>query len=203
MTRTTLVTIAVTGPYHRGGLPLAGRRPRWHHLRVRCDLRRRRTAAGGAAVTVLGRLEVPGGGDSSPPPSKAHGCAMASRALVWPPSPFAPTRSVAPSATRTYWPTFASAHLPRQSPSHDPHAEDHRRPAWPVLAVRRFYVRHYPATAAGRQADPSGQGENSWDCDDDAIHSSRPHFTVRRRQNPIVTSVYRGAPHGSGLAAAG
>ena len=40
-------------------LPLAGRRPRWHHLRVRCDLRPARTAAGEAAVTVLGRLEVP------------------------------------------------------------------------------------------------------------------------------------------------
>ena len=46
-----------------------------------------------------------------------------------------------------------------------------------------FYVRHYPGDGeqGGKPIPVPGKGENSWDCDDDAIHSSHgPHSTVHQ-----------------------
>lgn len=58
----------------------------------------------------------------------------------------------------------------------------------------RFYVRHYPGDGeqGGKPIPVPGKGENSWDCDDDAIHSSHgPHSTVHQAVAALVASVYR------------
>lgn len=63
MTRTTLVTIAVTGPYPHGGRwawEVDG--PGGMHDGHEATEAQAWAAARAAAVTVLGRLEVPGGG---------------------------------------------------------------------------------------------------------------------------------------------
>ena len=62
MTRTTLVTIAVTGPYPTVDVGVGGRRPRRDARRCEATEAQAWAAARAAAVTVLGRLEVPGGG---------------------------------------------------------------------------------------------------------------------------------------------
>ena len=62
MTRTTLVTIAVTGPYHRGDYHWQVDGPGGITSGFGATFAEARTAAGEAAVTVLGRLVVPGGG---------------------------------------------------------------------------------------------------------------------------------------------
>ena len=73
MTRTTLVTIAVTGPYHRGDYhwQVDGPDDRywWEvdgpggmHDGHEATEAQAWAAARAAAVTVMGRLEVPGGG---------------------------------------------------------------------------------------------------------------------------------------------
>ena len=58
----------------------------------------------------------------------------------------------------------------------------------------RFYVRHYPGDGeqGGKPIPVPGKGENSWDCDDDAIHSSHgPHSTVHQAVAALVASGYR------------
>ena len=62
MTRTTLVTIAVTGPYHRGDYPGQVDGPGGSTSGFAPTEAPAWAAARAAAVTVLGRLEVPGGG---------------------------------------------------------------------------------------------------------------------------------------------